>query len=534
MLRLIKFLIFISVIFLCQNVYAVDHYASPSGTDTWANSVSSSTPCSIQTGFANAVSGDTLYLRGGTYTVTSPLTSPSAHDGTESERVIITNYPGESPIVTGTNLDGTIMIESDYWTVDGIEISMTNIPSADHGVITFGDSYSSTYGILSNCTVRIYSEQGRDNISCVRLQGERANYCRVYNNNIIAHWTSDTQSSYGVQFLGVPGARGCKVYNNEISNGGGGIYFKHNNANGVLADNGELYNNYIHDHTSIFGGTAGYGPGFWGNMQYYRIYNNLLVNCTMDLGMNGGGTEGGDNLIYHNTVYNRYLELWSPSGVDFDNNTITDNIFATARALYGTTSTTNTFDYNMWGANTAIGAHGLSNTSPTYVGGGSPSSISDYALTSGSAGYQGGSDSYDIGCSDVSAVGIQAEDTTAPTVTGVEITYSGDVVISFSETIVSTGYGSGDFNIDCVTAGNDISLSSPSGTGSSRTFSKATTVYGEDTCNLDFVGSSGSITDSQDNDLATFSDSEVTNNAASQDPQNNVVDGATLTGITLQ
>lgn len=101
-------------------------------------------------------------------------------------------------------------------------------------------------------------------------------------------------------------------------------------------------------------------------------------------------------------------------------------------------------------------------------------------------------------------------DTTAPTITTASVTGS-TVTVNFSETVNTTGYDAGDFNLDCSTSGSNISLSSPSGTGSSRTFTAATAiVYGE-TCNLDYVGSTDDIEDSAGNDLVAVNDIAVSN-----------------------
>jgi hypothetical protein len=108
-----------------------------------------------------------------------------------------------------------------------------------------------------------------------------------------------------------------------------------------------------------------------------------------------------------------------------------------------------------------------------------------------------------------------ASDTTPPEISG-NPTIGSDgetITINFTETVVTTGYDNGDFDLDCSSAGNNIALNSISGSGSSRTFTSATTIYNGDTCNLDYTGGADEIEDAAGNDLAQFSDDAMTNNS---------------------
>jgi len=104
-------------------------------------------------------------------------------------------------------------------------------------------------------------------------------------------------------------------------------------------------------------------------------------------------------------------------------------------------------------------------------------------------------------------------DSTAPTVTETIIgTDESTVAVYFSESIVSTGYDNGDFDLDCSISGNNIALNGVSGSGTSRTFESAIPLDASDVCNLDYTGGSNDIEDTSGNDLAAFSDNtDVTN-----------------------
>jgi hypothetical protein len=122
-------------------------------------------------------------------------------------------------------------------------------------------------------------------------------------------------------------------------------------------------------------------------------------------------------------------------------------------------------------------------------------------------------------------------DTTPPQVSTASIGTDGvTVAIGFSETVVTTGYDNGDFDLDCAAAGNNIALNSISGSGSSRTFTAAATIYQGDTCNLDYTGGTNEIEDSAGNDLATFSNTPVTNNSTQTAPTLTIPGGVTNAG----
>jgi hypothetical protein len=108
-------------------------------------------------------------------------------------------------------------------------------------------------------------------------------------------------------------------------------------------------------------------------------------------------------------------------------------------------------------------------------------------------------------------------DVTAPEVSGNPVidTDGDTVTITFTEAVVTTGYDTGDFDIDCDGAsGANNNLSYTSGSGSSSVvFATTSTVQSGETCNLDYTGGADEIEDTSGNDLATFSDDAMTNNS---------------------
>jgi hypothetical protein len=109
----------------------------------------------------------------------------------------------------------------------------------------------------------------------------------------------------------------------------------------------------------------------------------------------------------------------------------------------------------------------------------------------------------------------QQGETTVPYVSSATIGSNGTTVtIVFSETVVTTNYANGDFNLDCGTAGSNIALNSISGLGTTRTFTTSATVNAGDTCNCDYVGAANHIEDASGIDLSrALTDIAVTNNS---------------------
>ena len=406
----IKSLLLILSLLLTPGIcFAADHYVSPSGSATWANSMSISTPCSIQVAFSNAIGGDTVYLRDGTYSLSSTL--QTAHGGESGSRVVVTKYQDETPILTSDGLANTIMIENPYWTLDGLTITATNMQNHDHGVIRVGENGEANHFNITNCDITLISTQGRDNVSAISLQANRGNYAYIYNNIITGSDTNDDNYiQIGIQYLG-GGNIGTKILNNEIKDIAYGVFVKHANGDTSLSTGAEIAYNYIHD--CYFTGSSMNPSGLYGQPTYINIHDNITDRALF--GDNGGGSQGHHSIINHNTFISPHgIELWNPGEGPVHDYNIKNNIFPD-KTTYGSTEADNTWDYNMYGDDPAIGTHDLGTTSPTYTGGSSPTTITGFALTSSSHGYQAGDDGKDLGA-EVALVGPDITGSTRTTI----------------------------------------------------------------------------------------------------------------------
>ena len=375
---------------------AKDLFVSPSGNDSVTyNTNNINNPWkTVAMGVASAQAGDTIYLRGGTYSLTSSI--KTTRGGSSSAPITLKAYQQETPIITANGIGESFYVEHAYWIFEGLTLQSSNMPDHDHAIITVGYDRDAQHFIIQRCKLTLISSVGHDNISCIRLQSDRSNYSLIYRNVIVGQGLGGSVSyNCGIQYLGGRNV-GTKVLNNEIYNSTLAIMVKHANYD-TASTGAEIAYNYIHDSTY----------GFYGNPVYINFHDNLLVGAKILFGDNGGGSQGNNDTINHNTIINSGIELWSPSEGPITNCTITNNIFTT-RVTYGSTLSLNSWDYNVYANASSEGAHDIGFTTPVYLRDRSsltPPPIAAYRLHEESATYMKGSDGNNIGA-DTTKIGI--------------------------------------------------------------------------------------------------------------------------------
>ncbi|KAH6887473.1 pectate lyase L [Thelonectria olida] len=138
-------------LFLLSNVaLAADIYVSPTGSDSGDASLTSPLK-SIQSAVNKAVAGDTIYLRGGTYSPTTNIQIKKS--GTSSKPYTIKAYSTEVPIIDGEALTGTPA---------AVGASLAN---SDRGILHIeGANYWKFYGItLINGPYGVYHRDSSNN-----------------------------------------------------------------------------------------------------------------------------------------------------------------------------------------------------------------------------------------------------------------------------------------------------------------------------------------------------------------------------------
>src|SRR5262245_41446909 len=135
-----------------RSAHAADFYVSPSGSDSNPGTISQpfATPQKALTVIA---SGDTIYLRGGTYNLSAQLKPAIA--GTAANYCELWAYPGEKPVLNFASTPaGTkgLYLSKDYWHVKGIEVAN----ATDNGIIVAGCGFN----IVEGCVIHDCNNDG--------------------------------------------------------------------------------------------------------------------------------------------------------------------------------------------------------------------------------------------------------------------------------------------------------------------------------------------------------------------------------------
>lgn len=143
-----RFFILIFGILLATSISAKNYIAAVNGTSAGAGTIVS--PNDIPTAISKAVAGDTVYIRGGRYMLSSQVNLSKG--GTSTTKISIIAYPGdERPILdfynrgySGTNASSErgIQISKDYYYIYGLDVTR----AGDNGM-----HIQSSYNIIRNC-----------------------------------------------------------------------------------------------------------------------------------------------------------------------------------------------------------------------------------------------------------------------------------------------------------------------------------------------------------------------------------------------
>ena len=107
-----------------SGIEAGDIHVATTGNDTTGDGSIELPYATLQKAHDVAVAGNLIYVRGGTYTLTSTQTFTT--DGNSGNRIRLFAYPGESPVIDGINLTGTsraiILNSAHWWHIKGFEV----------------------------------------------------------------------------------------------------------------------------------------------------------------------------------------------------------------------------------------------------------------------------------------------------------------------------------------------------------------------------------------------------------------------------
>jgi len=188
---------------------AAEFYVSTSGSDSNPGTLAApfATP---QKALAVMASGDTVFVRGGTYHLGAQVKTVVA--GTAASPCQLRAYPGEKPVfnfaTTPASTKG-VYVAKDYWHITGIEVAN----ATDNGIIVAGSGYS----VIEGCSVHDCNNDG------IRLgsSSAMAHHTLILNCDSYRNYQPSAGGNNGDGFSSKSGTgegnvfRGCRAWNNS-------------------------------------------------------------------------------------------------------------------------------------------------------------------------------------------------------------------------------------------------------------------------------------------------------------------------------
>ena len=142
----------LTTLLAARSAQATDYYVATTGSDSNAGTMASPF-ATLQKGVNTAVAGDTVYIRGGTYSITTPATSGAGinftKSGTATSPINYFAYQGEVPVFDFTNMvisttgyTHGFVINASYLHFKGLEIRYVPMNTfSNNGVAVTGGGY---------------------------------------------------------------------------------------------------------------------------------------------------------------------------------------------------------------------------------------------------------------------------------------------------------------------------------------------------------------------------------------------------------
>jgi pectate disaccharide-lyase len=114
-------------------------YVAPNGTASAAGTISA--PTTLATAISRAAAGDTVYLRGGTYSFSSTVTIPQTSNGTSGARTTLAAYGSEKPVLnfsaqSESSSNRGLQLFGSYWHLRGLTVER----AGDNGIYVGGSN----------------------------------------------------------------------------------------------------------------------------------------------------------------------------------------------------------------------------------------------------------------------------------------------------------------------------------------------------------------------------------------------------------
>ena len=394
----LKALIIIGIFLGYTNtLLATNYYVSNNGNDSNNGTTLTSSLLTIQTALNITASGDTIYVRAGTY----PEKLWWANSGSNNNPITLTNYNAETVIVSGINASNptqgaAILISSKSYiringltfkdnimnyadginvTGSGTDIHITNCEFDNIGwtnnKTTFPSPSDSAHAIIfvgsTSTSINNIFIGGNYIHDCITGYSESITIAGNVENFLIEGNTLDSNTNIGIDaaghftWTGAPAdvnfSRSGIIRDNTVSNYAGPEAL--DAAGGIYTDGGSFI---TIENNTVYNYKVGYSVGCEvpGNTNTGNIVrNNLAYNCSLSGLFLGSNTTSvvNNTQVYNNTFYKCGFGTFDNGQMGLQNNSgsiIKNNIFyaidgRTAMVQFsGTTSTNKVQSYNLY------------------------------------------------------------------------------------------------------------------------------------------------------------------------------------------
>src|SRR5262245_44576315 len=366
---------------------AATYYVAPTGGSDLNNGLSIGAPfATISKGISLSHAGDTIYLRGGTFNLSSALTINTTHNGTAASPVNLFAYPGDpTPVLdfrgepfSGTNGGATgVDLQANYWHLQGFMVQY----AADTGISVSGSN---------NTLERLVTRQNQDTGLILKQSSSR-----IPANNLVLNCDSSGNFDFRTD-RSAAGGGNADGFAAKFRDIGPGNYFigdrAYNNSDdgydlwgasgAVHIINCQAFHNGLGStfRTPTGGTITGYdgnGNGFklgqdssthtlFGNVAFGNPHNGFDINGNARDTVGPGIIQHGVT-VYNNTAFNNgYV---SGSNYRFDDtfsHVLKNNISLTGAV---NVVAANISDHNTWNSGFSVAARDfLSTTGPATAG----------------------------------------------------------------------------------------------------------------------------------------------------------------------
>jgi hypothetical protein len=265
-MKLSKYIFLFCFLFVSV-LYSKTLYVSTAGADTNAGTIDYPFKTITKALASSIVAGDTIYVRGGVYTLTATITINTNPSGKQDTLCHLYAYPGERPILDfSTQALGSrgMQVKAKYWHIRGFDI----VGAGDNGMYITG-----AYNIIEFCSFSKNQDSG------CQLSGG-ANNNKIINCDSFFNQDPSEGNSDGFSPKLDVGTNnyfyGCRSWQNT-DDGFDGYLRPSNNITTTLDNCWTFMNGYRRDGTISPGNGNGFKMG--GSDNKLLEHNFILYNC---------------------------------------------------------------------------------------------------------------------------------------------------------------------------------------------------------------------------------------------------------------